>query len=483
MLSFIVFTSCEREISDAAVPATFPSTAEVFTDNPVGLTDEFFESFNPAEGYNTLDTFEVVDDEAYQGTSSIRIDVPSPDNPNGFLAGGIFRDRGEGRDLSGYDAMTFWAKATTTATLARVGFGQNFEGDQFSVARTGIELTTNWKKYVVPIPNPSKLTQERGLFSYIAAPYDVLGDGPNGNEIGWTFWLDEIKFENLGTVALTGATIFGGFDISQTGFTGSSFGIGGTTSSFNLADGQNVDLATAASYFDFSNTDPTVAEIDFDLEEGSSINIIGNSGTTTITASLDNSNVDGSLEVTSSGPLPFANIPIFPESDVKAVYSDTYENATTINFSPDFGGSTTSTQEFTRINPGNDNVDPFQDSILLYANNNFTGIIFPENTVDATALTFMNVDIFVQEPNVSIEFQIRDIGTNGEINTNIFTGQPEEDDVDFRFTVTNLIEGQWNTIPIPLSGALVNQKDNIGAIILAGGPNFILDNIFFYIPE
>ena len=32
---------CERDLSEDAVAATFPSTAEVYTDAPVGLTDEF----------------------------------------------------------------------------------------------------------------------------------------------------------------------------------------------------------------------------------------------------------------------------------------------------------------------------------------------------------------------------------------------------------------------------------------------------------
>ena len=48
----LVFTNCERDISDDAVLATYPKTANIFTDVPVGLTDAFFESFDPAGGAN-----------------------------------------------------------------------------------------------------------------------------------------------------------------------------------------------------------------------------------------------------------------------------------------------------------------------------------------------------------------------------------------------------------------------------------------------
>jgi hypothetical protein len=488
LLSGMMVTSCERDVSSVAVPATFPTTGEIYTDNPVGLTDEFFISIDPAEGANP-EAFGTDDNEAYLGESSIRIDVPAPSDPNGNFVGGVFRDRGEGRDLTGYDALTFWARGSVNGTLGEVGFGFTFLADDpgvFQTTRQSVQLTTKWAKYVVPIPNASRLIQEKGLFFFAAGGFDVIDDIPNGNEFAWTFWLDEIRFENLGTIRQTDATIYDGFDIVQSGFQGSTIGIGGTSSSFNLSTGENVAVNTAPSYFDFENTEPSVATIDFVPGEGASINIVGPGietpeiVTTNITATLNNESVRGSATITTTGQLPFANVPTFPVSNVKAAYSDTYDEVTVINFDPQFGGSTTSTVEFTRTNP-NDG-DPFEDSILLYTNNNFTGIVFPENTIDATDLAFMNVDIFVEDSNEQVEFQIRDIGTNGEINTNIFTGQPDADDADFRFTVSGLTAGEWNSIPIPLGGSIANQKGNIGAIILAGGQNFILDNIYFYVP-
>jgi hypothetical protein len=44
----------------------------------------------------------------YKGTASMRFDVPVGD-PGGSYAGAIFPDA-TGRNLTGYDALTFWVK-------------------------------------------------------------------------------------------------------------------------------------------------------------------------------------------------------------------------------------------------------------------------------------------------------------------------------------------------------------------------------------
>ena len=115
----------------------------------------------------------------------------------------------------------------------------------------------------------------------------------------------------------------------------------------------------------------------------------------------------------------------------------------------------------------------------MYANNNYTGILFTD-TIDASTLTNLHVDIYTQLSGTEIGIQIRDIGSNGEINTNIFTGNPKGDDKDFRFTATGLTVGGWTSFEIPLGGDLTSQKNNLGALIITGGPDFILDNIYFY---
>ena len=191
-LIILVTVSCEREVSDDAIPATFPTTAEVYTDAPVGLTDQFFDSFDPNAGANA-EAFGTDENVAYLGSSSIRLDIPAPNDPNGGFIGGIFKDRGEGRNLTSYDALTFWVKASRTAVFDEVGFGTDFEQDKFPVVRAGIPLSTDWRKVIIPIPDPSKLVQEKGMFFFSTGTQSTDG-------VGFTIWIDEIRFENLGTL-------------------------------------------------------------------------------------------------------------------------------------------------------------------------------------------------------------------------------------------------------------------------------------------
>jgi hypothetical protein len=457
-LTLGLIIGCEREISDDSVLATFPTTGEVFIDNPVNLTDDFFISFDPAEGANT-EGFGTDNNVAYAGTSSIRIDVPAPNDPNGGFIGGIFRDRAEGRDLTGYDALTFWAKGSLTATVGLVGFGTDFIDDKYAVGLKNIQLSTDWRKYTIPIPNASRLVQEKGMFIFSAGTQSTNG-------LGYTLWIDELKFESLGTIAQPHPIILDGQDLVQQSFTGSSITISGLTQTYNIESGENVTVQAAPSYFDFLSSDTSVATVN----ELGVVSVVG-SGSALITATISSVLATGSLEVTSTGSLPTAPVPTLPSSNVKSIFCDEYTDETTSDYTPGFGGSTTQATVVTTNN----------DSVLIYSNNNFTGIIF-DNTVDASVLSFMHVDVYAQQAGVQVEFQIRDIGANGVINTNVFTGQPEGDDADKRFTASGLTVNGWNSFDIPLNAGILNQKNNLGAIILAGGPNFILDNMYFYTP-
>lgn len=458
LLSLGIFTisSCEREFSDDVEFETFTTNGDIFTDAPVGLTDEFFDSFDPNEGANP-DGFGTDDNVAFQGQSSIRIDVPAPDDPNGSFIGGIFLDRGAGRNLTGFDALTFYVKGSTTATIGEVGFGTDFSENKYAVVAQNIRLSTDWRKVIVPIPDPSKLIQERGMFFFSAGTQSTNG-------FGYTFWIDELRFEKLGTIAQPSPAIFSGQDVAQQAFTGSNLFVNGLTQTFNLESGINQTVIAAPRYFDFTSSDNSVAIVN----ELGAVTVIG-TGTANITAQLAGVRALGSLEVTSTGSLAFAPLPTRPANNVKSIFSDAYMADTASNFAPGFGGSTTETT----ITNNNG------DFVLSYTNNNFTGILF-ENTVDASGLTFLHVDVYVQNPGVEVGIQIRDVGANQELETNIFDGSPEGDDVDFRFNLTGLTVGQWTSIDIPLGGDLATQKNNLGALILTGGPDFILDNIYFF---
>jgi hypothetical protein len=71
----------------------------------------------------------------------MRFDVPNVGDPLGAYAGAIFRTE-TARDLSGYDALTFWAKGTQAGLINEIGFGQDFLENKYLVT-TNLQLTSN----------------------------------------------------------------------------------------------------------------------------------------------------------------------------------------------------------------------------------------------------------------------------------------------------------------------------------------------------
>jgi hypothetical protein len=477
LLSGTILVSCERDISEDAVPATFPNTAEVYTDNPVGLTDEFFISIDPLEGANP-EAFGTDDDESYLGESSIVISVPSPDNPDGNFVGGIFRDRGEGRDLTGYDALTFWAKGSVNGSID-VGFGPDFlddifpDDDRFVVARNGVELTTDWKKYIVPIPDPSKLTKVKGLFSFAAGGFDVIDDVPNGNEIAWTFWLDEIRFENLGTIGQIQPKILGGDEVSREGFIDVPVQIEDFQVTSNLANGENVTVVASPLYFDFTSSDPAKATVD----RNGLVSVL-EVGEVTINAKIGDTQASGSLNLEISGGFNFAPVPTRPAEDVVSIFSDSYQDIPVSRYNSFF-------EPFQTTLGGVQPVGP--QEIINYTNLNFVGIVFNDvifpaeavQPVNATDLTHLHIDINVQEPvQASDRFlvQLTNYGSTETVGSFLING-------------TQLLEDDWVGFDIPLSSfSGLTDRNRIGLLLFNSNnasnvptiSSVFLDNIYFY---
>jgi len=357
-LSFTFFYSCERGLSDDVEFATFPANGDVFIDTfSAGL--DFFPFVDAGAD---PEAFSVVTDEVFSGSSAMRFDVPA--FGNGFV-GATFNTTAN-RDLSGFDALTFYARASQAASIDAIGFGiDGNTNNRFQVTLNGLDVSTRWEKYVIPIPDATPLINESGLF------WLAEGAAFEGDEGGYTLFFDEIKFERLGTIAQPNPAIFNGQEVTEQAFTGSNFVVNGLTQTFNLESGMNLTVTAAPAYFTFSSSNNGVATVN----EFGEVSVIG-VGTATISALLGGVAAEGSLTVTSNGSLPFAPVPTVPEANVSSIFSDVYSNATASNFSPGFGGSTTETT----VSSNNG------DSILSYTNNNFTGIIF-DNTIDASGLT------------------------------------------------------------------------------------------------
>lgn len=453
----LIAFGCTRE--ELVLPAaTFNNTPEIFTDVPVNLTDEFFISFDPAEGANT-GGFGVDDIIAYEGTTSIRIDVPAATDPDGSFIGGIFEDRGDGRDLTSYNALTFWAKASTTATIGLFGFGTDFGDNTYAASLENTALTTGWKKYVIPIPDPSKLVQEKGMFIFSAGSQSTGG-------LGYTFWMDELKFEKLGTVAHPLPEIFGGVDQVQSAFNGVTIPVSGASVIYNV-DGDEVSVSAAPAYFNFISSDPTVASVD---EFG--IITVNQAGTAAISATIGDGNdaitAAGSLSVTSLGAFDSAPTPPARDAgDVVSIFSDSYDNVQVDNYNGFF--------EFATTQGGA--ISIAGDNIISYTDLNFVSInMFNSPNVDASDMTHLHMDINVRETVSAADYiNIVVINNNGSSETSSTISLT---------SYSALQENAWVSYDIPLTDfAGLGGTDDIDLIFFVSDAtisSIYVDNVYFY---
>jgi len=457
-LIFAVSVSCEREVSGDVDFATFSNSADVYIDGFSGGLE-----YLPFLG-SKLNAFTVDGNETYLGESSMRFDVPNEGDPSGAFAGAIFPDYG-GRDLSGYDALTFWAKGTKAATINEIGFGNDFGQSkyrtvesQYLVTKRNLRISTTWTKYVIPIPDPSKLTAESGMFWY--------AEGPENGD-GFTFWIDELKYEKLGTVAQPQPAIFNGEDEVVTTFLDVGSTVTGLTQTFNLGSGINQTVSIAPSYFTFTSTDNEVARV----SDTGVISAVG-LGTAEITASLAGVKAKGSLTLTVGGSFEFAPTPTRDAANVISIFSDAYTNVPVDFYNGFFAPFQTTLGGVIEIS---------NNELIEYTELNFVATEFKNPTVDASAMTHFHVDIRIEETIDAADFisiELGDFGPNAA-----FGG---DDDSSSRVTIDSggLTSGQWISLDIPLSDfTTLTSRSNLAQIFFISDATIstlLVDNMYFY---
>ena len=443
---FVFFLGCERDISDLE-EASFPTNPEVFING-------FSPGLNYAAFGGSVPTAFSVDNQvtySENSSASMRFEVPDAGDPRGSFAGGVFFTDG-GRDLSGYNALTFWAKATQSTTIGEIGFGNDLGENKYVVSIQGLNVTTGWKKYIIPIPDPSRLTNERGLLYYAAGNIDGKG---------FTFWIDEVRFEKLGTIAHPKFAIMNGENLMETSFVGVSTAVGGLMSTFNMPTGIDQSISIAPAYFDFASSDPSIATVD----ETGNILVTGGPGTAEITAQVGDTPADGSLTIQSIGDFEHAPTPIHDPANVISIFSDHYDNVPVDYYNGYWEPwQTTMSADFV-ING---------DHVLHYYDFNFVGIQFASPTVDATAMTHLHLDIYLpNQLNAGAQFQIElvDFGADvaGVHTINIAADQSQE----------------WISLDIPLDDFPgLTSRSALAQIIFVNAseniPSFFADNIYFY---
>jgi hypothetical protein len=472
---------CERDLSDDVVDATFSRQGDVFIDTPVGMGTDFYFPFEGSK--EEAATF---DGEGYQSTASVRVDVPNPNDLAGDYAGAILRVDGVGRDLSGFDALTFWAKASRGVNLDQVGFGLDFVEDKYRVTKENLTVGTNWAKYVIPIPDASKLIEERGMFWYSSGT-DLNSDS------AYVIWFDDIKFESLGTIAQPRPAIFNGNNLEETTFVGSVRPINGLSQTFNLGSGLDQSVAPSPQYFDFDSSNTSVATVSdlgvVTIVGTSSLNSEGELIPTIISASLNGLAAEGSLTLLSLGDFTQAPIPTRDPSRVISLFSDVYTNVPVDYYNGFFAGDGQTTQG------GAPPINIGGGQVISYTDLNFVGIgtFLEVPTIDATEMTHFHIDLNVQDetiqPSDFIKLRILNgVQTDSETLGEFFI--PAIDLLGYsggEELPVNPFEDPprgWSSFDIPLSSfSGLGARDALGLIFLVSDTtisNVYVDNIYYY---
>lgn len=447
---FILPFSCQPDDSTLQ-DASYSTNGEVFI-------DAFSSGLNYAAFGGSVPTaFQVDTDITYNHSSaSMRFDVPNANNPQGAYAGGSFFTS-IGRNLSGYDALTFWAKSSQAASIDVIGFGNDFGDSKYQASISGLQLSTVWTKYIIPIPDPSKLTTEKGMF--------FISEGPENNN-GYTFWIDEVKFEKLGTLAHQQATILNGQNQTITSFIGVTNNIAGLNVIFNLPNGINQAVNVSPYYFNFSSSNTNVATVN----NVGLVSTIG-AGTSVITASLGSIQATGSLTINSGGNFVHAPTPTQNASNVISVFSNHYTNVPVDYYNGYWAPyQTTQSADFVVNN----------DNVLNYTNFNFVGVQFSSPTINAAMMSHLHLDLYIPSTlssGATFKVQVVDFGSDG-----VYGGG---NDTNHTTTITApVLQGQnWVSLNIPFSAMSgLAARAHLGQIIFEGTniSSFYADNIFFY---
>ena len=449
LLMLFTALSCERSVSGLEEPG--------FSNNPNVFIDTFSAGLEYAAFANTVPTaFQVDDGVVFEGEAAMRFEVPDAGDPRGAFAGGAFFTTSP-RDLSEYDAITFWARASEAVNIGEFGLGNDLGANTFIASIANVPVNSNWRQYIIPLPDAARLDGERGMFFFSAGADPVTGRG-------YTFWVDEVKFETLGTIANPRAAILNGQDQVASTFTGITTPIGGLQSTFNLPDGTDISVNASSAYFEFTSSNTSTAEVD------ALGNVtVGAAGTAVVTATLGDVQASGSLTVQSQGAFNAAPTPADAPSDVVSLFSDAYTNVPVNFFNGFWEFSTTGSADFI---VGGDNV-------LNYLDLNFVGIDFP--SLDASGMTHLRMDFFLPTAipaGTTFEVQVVDFGPD-----QAFGGG---DDTASQFEVfSNLNDGNWISFDISfidLGLISAGSRQNVSQIILRTNstiPNFFLDNVYF----
>jgi len=450
MLTLLLFSGCERNLVGLPL-APFPNDAEVFIDEfGPGINYQAFEN-------SYYEAISIDGVEMYDGQSSMLFEVPDEDDPRGWFAGGALVHP-IGRNLTEYDALTFWTRSSMPTEVGVFGFANDNTGNsKYTVEMSGVKVNTLWKKIILPIPLASKLTREGGMFHMAAAHID-------GN--GYQIWIDEIQFEKLGTIAhpravINNQTITGEVGDSLTSFSGASV-------TLNVA-GDDVTVGMTSHYLTFESSNDTIVSVD-------SLGVVRllAPGTATLSAKLGTVDATGTITIISNIPPPSPEVsaptPTQAAADVVSLFSNAYTNVTIDTWSAEWDAA---------------NVADFSigsDELKKYYNLQYAGIEFSTIPVDASAMSYFHLDMWTPSTisyNSLFKIKLVDFGADGAYGG----GDDSEHELTYGYATTPALESEnWISFDIPLSDFTnLTGTGSVAQLIISGSPNIIyVDNIYFH---
>ncbi len=431
-------------------PAGFPTDAVVFK-------DEFGSSVTfQAFAGSKLDALDVDQVNTYSGSQALHVIVPNVGDPSGSYAGGAFT-ADIARDLTQYNALTFYARASMNATLNVAGIGNDNTGtSRFTAEVNNLELTTEWQKYVIPIPLSARLSSEKGLFYFAEGPEE-------GN--GYQIWFDEIIFETLGTISNPQPTIPTATIEAEVNDT---ITISGATVTFDV-EGSSQTVSAMQGYFTFFSSNEDAVNV-----AGNGVITAVGTGTSELTANLGSVQASGTVTVTVSEatatPATPAPTPTASESDVISLFSNAYTDVSVDTWSADW-----------------DVADVFDetisgDDVKKYENLEFAGIDFTSEPIDASGMTRFHMDIWTpNSTELPARFNIKlvDFGADGAFGG----GDDSEHEMVFnRNSSPALVTGSWVSIDLPMAAfSGLSSRANLAQLIISGDLSTLyVDNIYFY---
>lgn len=378
----------------------------------------------------------------HSGTASLKINVPA-----GGYTGGAFVASAE-RDLSAHNAVTFWARASADHALNTAGLGNDAAGGAALQVELGaVALGDEWTQVVIPIPSPSVLSAENGLFHFAEGAEDAP----------YTIWIDDVRYATVDTVGAAQPAIA---TVTHELTVGSQYTVPGTTVTYPI-DGVDRTFAIAPAWFDYASSNEDAATVDGDgVVSGVA------AGSAEVTAELEGVPAAGVVTVNVSEPASpedAAPTPTNDAADVISLFSNAFTNVTVDTWSAGWDAAELADV----VVAGNDT--------KVYTDLSYAGVEFTTSPIDATAMTHLHFDVWLPTATV-FKVKLVDFGADGAYGGG--------DDTEFEVAREGLTTQTWLSLDFALSEFTgLASREHLAQMVLSSnaGATVYFDNVYFFI--